>query len=67
MSTTDGNLTLEVLDMTGRLVGSLFNGAVEAGVEYTAEVNTNRLSAGIYMVRLRSGNAFEIERLQIQK
>jgi hypothetical protein len=67
MSTTNGKLTLEVLDMTGRVVGSLFNNEVEAGVVYTADFDANRLSTGIYMVRLSSETTFEIERLQIQK
>jgi large repetitive protein len=67
VSTADGNLTLEVLDMTGRVVGSLFNRAAEAGVVYTAEFDADHLSSGIYMVRLSSGTSFQIERLQIQK
>jgi len=67
MSTVDGNLTLEVLDMTGRVIGSLFNRAAEAGVVYTAEFDADHLSSGIYMVRLSSGTSFQIERLQIQK
>ena len=67
MSTTSGKLTLEVLDMTGRIVGSIFSNEVEAGTVYTAEFDADRLSTGIYMVRLSSGTAFEIERLQIQK
>jgi hypothetical protein len=67
MSTATGKLTLEVLDMTGRIVGSLFSNEVEAGVVYTADFDANRLSSGIYMVRLSSGTTFEIERLQIQK
>jgi len=67
MSTASGKLTLEVLDMTGRIVGSLFSNEVEAGVVYTADFDANRLSSGIYMVRLSSGTTFEIERLQIQK
>jgi hypothetical protein len=66
-STGTGKLTLEVLDMTGRVVGSLFNNEVEAGVVYTTDFDANRLSTGIYMVRLSSGTEFEIERLQIQK
>jgi len=67
MSTVTGNLTLEVLDMTGRVVGSLFNRSAEAGVVYTADFDASQLSTGIYMVRLSSGTTFQIERLQIQK
>ncbi|MFN5294297.1 MAG: T9SS type A sorting domain-containing protein [Flavobacteriales bacterium] len=66
-STANGKLTLDVMDMTGRIVGSLFNNEVVAGQVYTADFDANRLATGIYMVRLSSGTAFEIERLQIQK
>ena len=67
MSTTDGNLSLQVLDMTGRVVGNLFNKDVDAGMVYTADFDANSLSTGVYMVRLSSGTAFEIERLMIEK
>ncbi len=67
MSTSNGKLTLEVMDMTGRIVGNLFSNQVEAGVVYTADFDANRLSTGIYMIRLSSGTTFEIERIQIQK
>ena len=66
-STVNGKLSLEVLDMTGRVIGNLFNNEAEAGVVYTANFDANQLASGIYMVRLSSGTAFEIERMQIQK
>ena len=53
--------------MTGRVIGNLFNNEAEAGVVYTANFDANQLASGIYMVRLSSGTAFEIERMQIQK
>ena len=67
MSEEAGKLTLEVLDMTGRVVGSLFNSEVLAGVPYTADFNAEQLSSGLYMVRLSSASKFDIERMQIQK
>jgi hypothetical protein len=67
MSTVDGKLSLQVLDMTGRVVGDLFNNQAEAGQVYTAEFDANVMSSGIYMVRLSSGTAFQMERLLIQK
>jgi hypothetical protein len=67
MSTVDGKLSLQVLDMTGRVVGDLFNNQAEAGQVYTAEFDANVMSSGIYMVRLTSGTAFQMERLLIQK
>jgi hypothetical protein len=67
MSEEAGKLTLEILDMTGRVVGSLFNSEVLAGVPYTADFNAEQLSSGLYMVRLSSESKFDIERIQIQK
>jgi hypothetical protein len=67
MSTVDGKLSLQVLDMTGRVVGDLFNNQAVAGQVYTAEFDANVMSSGIYMVRLSSGTAFQMERLLIQK
>jgi hypothetical protein len=67
MSTVDGKLSLQVLDMTGRVVGDLFNNQAEAGQVYTAEFDANVMSSGIYMVRLSSGTDFQMERLLIQK
>lgn len=67
MSTVDGKLSLQVLDMTGRVVGDLFNNEAEAGQVYTAEFDANVMSSGIYMVRLSSGTEFKIERLLIQR
>lgn len=67
MSTVDGKLSLQVLDMTGRVVGDLFNNQAEAGQIYTAEFDANVMSSGIYMVRLSSGTDFQMERLLIQK
>jgi hypothetical protein len=49
------------------VVGDLFNKQAEAGQVYTAEFDANVMSSGIYMVRLSSGTAFQMERLLIQK
>ena len=51
-----------VLDIYGNV-----SNEVEAGTVYTADFDADRISSGIYMVRLSSGTTFEIERLQIQK
>ena len=66
-ATTNNHLTLDILDVTGRAVAVLFSAATESDKIYTADLNTDLLSSGIYMVRLRSGTDFEIQRLQVQK
>jgi len=64
-SKQDERLSLQVLDMTGRVVADLFNSDVEGGVVYKVDFNANALQAGIYMMRLNSKSESDIERIQI--
>jgi len=71
-SKQDERLSLQVLDMTGRVVADLFNSDVEGGVSdveggvvYKVDFNANALQAGIYMMRLNSKSESDIERIQI--
>ncbi len=52
---TSGEVTLEVLDVTGRQVIVLANGYVPAG-EHSAMFSTNSIAKGVYIYRLRAGN-----------
>jgi hypothetical protein len=47
---TEGRLS--VFDMTGRLVGSLFEGSMERGVPYALEFDADNLPAGMYIAKL---------------
>ncbi|MBX7051353.1 MAG: T9SS type A sorting domain-containing protein [Flavobacteriales bacterium] len=67
MSKQSGRLSLQILDMTGRVVADLYNNNVEGGVVYNAEFNADQLSSGMYMVRLNSGTEVDIDRVQIAK
>ena len=64
-SELNGNLSLQVMDMTGRVVGDLFNNKVEAGLVYRADFNAISLESGTYMVRLSNGYEQKVERIQI--
>lgn len=64
-STESERLSLQVLDMTGRVVADLFNSDVVGGVVYKVDFNANALQAGIYMMRLNSKSETDIERIQV--
>ncbi len=64
-SELEGKLSLQVMDMTGRVVADLFNNNVEAGLVYRADFNAQALESGMYMVRLSNGSEQKVERVQI--
>jgi len=64
-STESERLSLQVLDMTGRVVADLFNSDVVGGTVYKVDFNANALQAGIYMMRLNSKTESDIERIQV--
>jgi hypothetical protein len=67
MSQNEGRLSLQIMDMTGRIIADLFNSDVEAGVVYKTDFDASTLPAGVYMVRLNSGTETDIDRIQIAK
>jgi hypothetical protein len=66
-SEVDGKLSLEVLDMTGRIIATLYNNSVAAGVVYNADFNVAAIESGTYMVRLSNSAEQKIERIQVVK
>ena len=66
-SKNDERLSLQVLDMTGRVVADLFNSDVVAGVVYNADFDADRIPAGMYMVRLTSSTERDISRMQVAR
>jgi hypothetical protein len=66
-SELDGKLSLDVMDMTGRVVATLFNNAVSAGVVYNADFNVAAIESGTYMIRLSNSAEQKIERIQVVK
>ena len=51
-----GDVTLEVMDILGRKVGTLVNGRQEAG-DHSITFDGSRLSSGVYFYRLTAGRA----------
>jgi len=48
----EGNTTLEVYDMSGRLVDAIFNGVAQPNNEYRFEFDGSALPNGVYIYRL---------------
>lgn len=61
-----GIVKIVVLDMTGKMVKEIFNGAVAAG-EQSFECKTADLSNGLYVVSISSGNNVKSLKLSIAK
>jgi hypothetical protein len=51
-ATESGQASVEVFDLNGKLVQSLFSGVLEAGSSRTFKLNGDHLSSGMYIVRL---------------
>lgn len=53
---TQDNITLEVFDVTGRLVASIYRNQMFAAGYHTATFNADSLSSGVYITRLVTSN-----------
>jgi hypothetical protein len=63
----EGSATLEVYDLNGRLIESLYSGQVVADISYRVHFDGSRLPKGIYVYRLTTGSEVEIEKFVIGK
>jgi hypothetical protein len=66
-----GHVTLDVLDVRGRLVRTLVNGRVEAGRRAVLwegrDDDGQRVASGVYFYRLRAGAFVETRRMVLLK
>ncbi|HPE76291.1 MAG TPA: T9SS type A sorting domain-containing protein, partial [Draconibacterium sp.] len=51
------NARIDLYDMTGRMVKTIFEAPVEAGVSYEAEFRPESIISGIYIYRVTLGEA----------
>jgi 1,4-alpha-glucan branching enzyme len=63
---TNTELNVEVLDISGKVVQQIFNGAANSGVS-TYEIPTYTLANGYYMVQIKSNLGSKMLRLSVQK
>lgn len=59
--------TLEVYNMLGQKVATLFDGIAEAGQYYKVRFEGSSLASGMYLYKLQSGRQIEIRKLMLVK
>lgn len=59
--------TLEVIDMSGRVVGNVFNGMAQANNEYRFEFDGSSLPNGVYIYRLTTNEEVTTEKFMIAR
>jgi hypothetical protein len=64
---SEGNVTLEVYDMSGRMVDAIFNGVAAANTDYRFEFDGTSLVNGVYLYRLTTENEVVIDKFMIAK
>ncbi len=64
-SSTNDLALIEVLDMNGRVVETLFNSVTEAGNTYRFDFNGLALPNGVYVTKVTTNNTTKIEKLMI--
>ena len=63
----EGYTTLEVFDLSGRLVDAIFTGTAVPGADYRFEFDGSGLPNGVYTYRLTTGSEVVIDKFIIAK
>ncbi|MGB8332152.1 MAG: T9SS type A sorting domain-containing protein, partial [Polyangiales bacterium] len=64
---TTGNVTLEVFDVSGARVRTLFDGVKTAGSRTTLSFNADGLASGVYFYRLKGNGFTEMRKMVLLK
>jgi hypothetical protein len=59
--------SIEMYDISGKLVVNIYNGEVQQGKQYQRRVDTRNFAAGVYIIRFRNGEFIETKKLVIAK
>jgi hypothetical protein len=62
-----GQATLEVYDMSGRLIRSIFNATAEEGIDYRFNFDGSHLPNGVYLYRLSTTHDVMVEKFMIAR
>ncbi len=62
-----GKATLQVFDVSGRLINTIFNAPVQAQHEYTVKFDGTNLASGIYFYRLRVKNQVQTRKMVLMR
>jgi hypothetical protein len=63
----EGNATLEVYDLNGRVIETLFSQEAQPDLSYRIHFDGSALPNGIYIYRLMTDRIVEIEKFMISK
>jgi glutamine cyclotransferase len=63
----ESRTTVEIIDLSGRVVETLFNQVANAGQVYRTDFNAANLTNGIYIARMVSGNEVVITKIMVSK
>jgi len=58
---------LEIIDLNGRVIETLFNGDAQVGEKYSVEFDGLNLPSGTYITKLRTGTEIMIDKIIISK
>ena len=67
VAATEGKTKLDLYDLQGRRISSIFEGDLQAGEQRQLSVNVPDLSSGVYTVRMQSGKTVQHVRVVVQK
>src|SRR5690606_36261570 len=62
-----GTASLEIFDITGKLVFEIFRGTAASGTVHQFDVNVEHLETGLYLCRLGTKHGNKVERLVVGK
>ncbi len=64
---TETKATVEVFDMSGRIVQELFAETAAADLEYNIDFDTSNLPSGIYVYRLKTSDEVIVKKIMIER
>ena len=62
-----GRATLQVFNVAGQLVATLFDGVAEAGQYYHIRFGSSHLASGVYFYRLQSFNKTDVKKMLLMR
>jgi hypothetical protein len=62
-----GRTLIEIYDMNGRIVASVFNQQATKGLEYRVDFDGTSLPNGIYIYKMKTNTNTEIEKFMIAR
>ncbi|MEO6694016.1 MAG: T9SS type A sorting domain-containing protein [Ignavibacteria bacterium] len=63
----DGKVSLQIYDVSGRLISTLINNEFKSASYYTVDFNASDFSSGTYFYTIKAGNNFETKKMILVK